>query len=118
MTTSLDEVMYKHGKNMLFVQFSPIDFDERHREAHFKWFEQNQLKYESAPFRGLPNTANICYVVYFDDDADARISEYTKTFEDDEGRSRHPAQYQMVLVEYADWLRSGGKNYINAREAT
>jgi hypothetical protein len=56
--------------------------------------------------------------VYFDDDADARISEYTKTFEDDEGRSRHPAQYQMVLVEYADWLRSGGKNYINAREAT
>jgi hypothetical protein len=115
MTKSIDDVMAEQEKDTLFIQFNQNDCPEELKQKHFSWFNENQIVYESASYRGLANTGDLCYAVYFTDLNDSRIPKYTDQFEDSNGISLCPNNYQMIRIEYKEWLSTGGEIFLSQR---
>jgi hypothetical protein len=110
--STMDEIMGRERRDMLFVQFgSPFStFEERlasnaARKRHLKWFASKGLRYEKTAPRGWLEGDSGIFVVYFDGPADPRVTEYSAIFEDVHGKSLAPEAYRMMILPYDAWLR-------------
>lgn len=102
------EIMAREKRDMLFVRFRLLSRRSAppnpSRQRHLEWFGSRGLRYELAAPRGWLEGDPGLIVIYFDGPDDPRIGEYSAFFEDADGKSLAPDEYQMVLVSYASWL--------------
>jgi hypothetical protein len=107
---SIDQIMAREKRDMLFIRFGrPFDPGKRSdpvRKRHFEWFASKGLRYETAAPRGLLEGDPGIFAVYFDGPDDPRIAEYSSIFEDANGKSFAPDEYQMLILSYKDWLQN------------
>lgn len=106
---TIDEIMRREKRDMLFVTFKrPRNRDWAacpSRQRHLAWFDVNGLRYEMAAPRGWLEGDPGIFAVYFDGLGDSRVADYSATFEDPEGKSLLPEEYQMSILTYQSWLQ-------------
>lgn len=107
-----DEIMAQEKRDMLFVRFTP-PFGKSappnlSRQRHLDWFASKDLRYELAAPRNWLEGDPSLFAVYFDGPDDPRVAEYAALFENADGKSLAPAEYQMVIVPYASWRAGRG----------
>jgi hypothetical protein len=105
-----DEIMAREKRDTLFVRFRPPFGNSAppnpSRQRHLDWFASKNLCYElAAPQNWLEGDPGL-FAVYFDGPDNPRIAEYSALFENADGKSLAPQEYQMVIVPYASWLAS------------
>jgi len=75
--------------------------------THIDWFAQRGIKsYLTVPPGILVGWLGHYYIDI--DPTDAIVTEYSKEFEDSEGRSLEPTKYQMLCLWYNTWVEEGG----------
>jgi hypothetical protein len=106
---TIDDIMLREKRDMLFIRFrrprrpgAPVSPS---REQHLDWFASHGLCYELAAPRGWLEGDPGHFAVYFEGESDPRIAAYSAVFEDAEGKSLAPDEYQMVIISYATWLK-------------
>ncbi len=106
--STMDEIMAREKRDMLFIQFGAIfDFDRSQNpsmQRHFKWFDVKGLRYEIAAPRGWLSGDPGIFAVHFDGPSDPRLADYVAAFENTDGKSLVPDEYQMGLLIYEKWL--------------
>jgi hypothetical protein len=111
---TIDEIMDAAKRDMYFIRFPHPFFtgcdkpNPKLRIEHLAWFDANGLPYVKAAPRGWLEGDPGCFAVYFSGIDDPRVAAYAAEFEDAEGKSLHPDDYQMFLVIYQSWLEAGG----------
>jgi len=105
---TINEIMHAEKRDLFVVQFDPGSFPKRRqsewRTKHRAWFDARGLRYEvTAPSGWLEGDAGML-AVYFDGLDDPRIADYTAEFENPDGSSQHPDDYQASTMTYASWL--------------
>lgn len=110
---TIGAIMRAAERDMLFVRFGTATFhlrfgpDPRWSEAvrrrHLRWFEKNGLKTELAAPDGWMEGDPGVVAVHFDGPDDPRIAEYSAVFEDADGASLAPRDYQMGVMSFAAW---------------
>ena len=105
---TVDGIMAREKRDMLLIQFGPIfDSDRSHNPSiprQLEWFDAKGLRYETAAPRGWMEGDPGIFAVFFDGPDDPRLAEYVACFEDANGRSLVPDEYQMGLLLYEEWL--------------
>jgi hypothetical protein len=104
---TINEIMAQERRDMFFVKFGqPFRRSaaaSQSRQRHLDWFGVKGLTYElAAPAGWLEGDSNI-FAVFFDGLDDPRLAEYSSIFEDNNGMSLAPEEYQMVIMAYASW---------------
>jgi hypothetical protein len=100
--------MAREKRDTVFVRFRPLSGRSAppnpSRQRHLEWFGSKGLRYELAAPRGWLEGDPGLFAVYFDGPDDPRILEYSALFENADGISLAPDEYQMMIVSYASWL--------------
>ena len=112
-----DEYLYEKKRDLLILEI-------RHRESgrfsidrenqvvknigdkHIKWFDERGIK----TFHTCPTGLLCGWMGHYYFDIDTRssiIEEYSKEFENDQGQSLHPEEYQMFILNYDEWVNNG-----------
>jgi hypothetical protein len=102
---TINQIMANEQRDMLFIDFQD-GFGPRHshwRKRHFDWFAANNLRYETAAPQGWLSGDPGIFAVFFDSGTDPRVVAYATEFEDKDGKSLHPDDYQMKMFLYQDW---------------
>ncbi|MBL0404446.1 hypothetical protein JKG68_10745 [Microvirga aerilata] len=108
---TIDEIMARRKRDTFFIQFrGPRSSRTMARREHLAWFDRTALRYEMAAPRGWLEGDPGLFVVYFDDTDDPRLGQYSTLFEDPDGRSRSPDDYQMVLLPFESWLNDPARS--------
>lgn len=107
--STVGEIMAREKRDMLFIRFD-LEFGADRsqnpaRPGHLAWFDAKGLRYEPAAPRGWLEGDPGIFAVFFDGLNDPRLAEYVALFEDANGRSLMPDEYQMVLLTYESWLQ-------------
>jgi hypothetical protein len=107
---TIDEVKAQEKRDMLFVQFKPSFLERRtpssSRQHHLEWFDATRLRYERVAPSGWLGGDPGLFAIYFSSLDDPRITDYSAVFENADGKSLAPGNYQMVIVTYQSWLDS------------
>ncbi len=107
---TIDDIMARQQRDTFFVRFKGArSLKSSSRPRHLEWFDHVGLRYELAAPRGWLEGDPGVFVVYFDGLDDPRVRQYSDFFEDAEGRSLAPEEYQMVLLSYGSWLNDSGR---------
>lgn len=78
-------------------------------ESHIQWLNAHLVEHEMVAGMGETHAQGNLYHVKFDSHSDSRLASYSAQFEDSEGVSLQPDQYQMVEWSYQGWIESGGR---------
>ena len=110
---TISDILIERRRDTLFIEFPKLhsvngDAQGRAvaaRRQHFEWLEAHNITWEiAAPSGWLEGDPGI-YHLHVEPDA-PQVAAYTAAFETAEGLSLDPEAYQMVVLLYADWLRS------------
>ena len=121
-----DEYLYKNKRSILILEMRVkngflINKDkcEELAKPQLDWFNDRGVK---SFMTCSPGTMVGWFGHYYIDVStdDKIVSEYSEQFEDSNGISLSPNEYQMILLDYDEWINSGGmkkhEEYLKDRE--
>lgn len=107
-----EQILSDAQKNQWFIQFhirNP-DFDSDHLMHQMEWLINRQLIVQEIQTVHFREAHTGFFHVRFQGSEDPRLAEYSQTFEDDQGMSLLPDQYQMYEWSYSAWMQEGGRD--------
>lgn len=118
-----EQIVNDAGSNQWFVQFYETEetFDLKVKIDHMEFFARHGLIVQ--PVRSIQdvNAVQGFYHVRFKGKDDSALKLYSETFEDEQGISLNPLQYQMFEWSYSGWVKDGGPdqltNYLQQQTA-
>lgn len=112
MTTYAEQILEEKKCNQWFLllHINDPNWQPSMAESHWQWMNANLVQYEQVAGMGETAPLGNLFHVKFDDDSDPRLAAYSAQFEDSEGISLHPDQYQMVEWSYQGWIDSGSRS--------
>ena len=85
-------------------------FDSDHILQQMEWFSQHNIIVQEVQTIHMRQAHTGFFHVRFLGPDDPRLIEYSQTFEDAQGQSTHPPQYQMYEWSYSAWMQEGGRD--------
>ena len=126
---SIDDFLYEKKRDIYVLQIIDqtshfkLIYDENSdankitERKQLEWFDENHIKYYFTCTAEHMCGWNGLYYIDFTDHNDPLIKAYSSKFENKEGNSLEPTQYQLYCVEYNKWVKSGGlKIYLHQLE--
>lgn len=117
MTLPLAEQIVKDaGCNQWFVQFfeNGENFDTVFKTQHMNFFAEHKMIVQQVTSIADPQNLVGFYHVRFFGATDPLLALYSKQFEDAEGVSLHPQQYQMFEWSHSGWIKHNGPQQLQA----
>lgn len=107
-----EQILSDAQKNQYFVQYFIRDenFDSDNLMSQMEWFQTRNLIVQEVQTVHFREAHTGFFHVRFSGADDPRLAEYSKTFENAEGMSLAPQQYQMYEWSYAAWMQEGGRD--------
>lgn len=105
-----EQILIDAQSNQYFVQYfiRDINFDSDHLLNQMEWFQNRNLIVQEVQTVHFRESHTGFFHVRFQGKQDPRLLEYSATFEDDQGISLMPDQYQMYEWSYSAWIAEGG----------
>lgn len=107
-----EQILSDAQQNQWFIQFyiRNEDFDSDHLMRQMEWFLNRQLIVQEVQTIHFREAHTGFFHVRFKGREDPNLAEYSETFEDAQGQSLHPGQYQMYEWSYSAWMQEGGRD--------
>ena len=107
-----EQILSDAQKNQYFVQYfiRDLNFDSDNLMRQMEWFQTRNLIVQEVQTVHFREAHTGFLHVRFSGADDPRLAEYSQTFEDDQGMSLLPGQYQMYEWSYSAWMQEGGRD--------
>ena len=105
-----EQILLDKGKNQWFVLFyvGREGWDPTVFNQHMSWFADNGVSVTPVAAMGDQEVLGNLYHVGFDSQVDPKLVAYTAAWENEDGTSLRPDQYQMLEWSWEGWINNQG----------
>jgi hypothetical protein len=105
-----EQILLTAQRNQWFIQFNPdhAEFDLPSMLSQIAWMQNQGLTVTEVQTVHYTDSPTHFYHVNFENSQDSRLLEYCAVYEDSEGQSMSPQEYQMYEWSYAAWIADQG----------
>lgn len=99
----------KSPKNEFFFYHDGLDDQtEKLANEQLEWFTEHGIDYKHTCSPDTIVGWEGLYYIDLDPNDSTIVEQYTKKFEDENGKSLYPDYYQMLALSYDEWVINGG----------
>lgn len=105
-----EQMLLDAQRNQWFIQFNPHyeNFDLATMLAQIAWLQNQGLAVTEVRTTHYNQPPTHFYHVNFTGSQDARLIEYSAIYEEPDGQSKRPQEYQMYEWSYEAWIAEKG----------